>query len=138
MTDYDVCVIGSGAGGGPVAMQLSKAGYQVVVLEKGPFLKRNDFYKDELACCRRSVYTPALKDEMHVIEDYDGKREDGTYKWTSESTYDSGWDFWNGNMVGGATNVMSGYFYRLKPQDFRLKSEFGPIKNANIVDWPIG
>ena len=32
---------------------------------------------------------------------------------------------------------MSGYFHRLKPEDFRLLSEFGPIDGANIVDWPI-
>jgi choline dehydrogenase-like flavoprotein len=137
MKDYDVCIIGSGAGGGPVALQLSRAGYDVLVLEKGPFLKRNDFYKDELACCRRSVYTPSLKDEYHVIEDYAGKDDDGHYKWASESTYESGWDFWNGNMVGGATNLMSGFFHRLKPKDFRLISEFGAIKGANVVDWPI-
>lgn len=137
MREFDVCIIGSGAGGGPIALQLSQAGYDVVVLEKGPFLKRTDFYKDELACCRRSVYTPNLKDEMHVIENYDGKNRDGSYKWSSESTYDSGWDFWNGNMVGGSSNLMSGFFYRLKPEDFRLKSEFGPIAGANIVDWPI-
>ncbi len=137
MKDYDVCIIGSGAGGGPVALQLSKAGYDVLVLEKGPFLKREDLYKDELACCRRSVYTPDLKDEHHVIEDYDGKDDSGNYKWSSESTTQSGWDFWNGNMVGGATNLMSGFFHRLKPEDFRLKTEFGAIQDANVVDWPI-
>ena len=138
MKDYDVCIIGSGAGGGPVALTLAQAGYDVLVLEKGPWLTEKDFYKDELACCRRSVYTPNLRDEQHVIEDYDGKDEQGQYKWASEATFESGWDFWNGNMVGGATNVMSGFFYRLKPVDFRLHSEFGPINEANRVDWPIG
>jgi choline dehydrogenase-like flavoprotein len=32
---------------------------------------------------------------------------------------------------------MSGYFHRLKPNDFRLKSVYGEIKGANVVDWPI-
>ena len=137
MKDFDICIIGSGAGGGPVALELSRAGYDVVVLEKGPFLKQDDFYKDELACCRRSVYTPNLNDEFHVIEDYAGKDETGNYKWQSETTTESGNDFWNGNMVGGATNLMSGFFYRLKPQDFRLRSEYGAIAGANVVDWPI-
>ncbi|MEN8109126.1 MAG: FAD-binding protein, partial [Pseudomonadota bacterium] len=51
-TDIDVCVIGSGAGGGPVALTLAEAGYSVVVLEKGPWFTEQDFYKDEIACCR--------------------------------------------------------------------------------------
>ncbi|MFW2440953.1 MAG: GMC family oxidoreductase [Arenicellales bacterium] len=130
--DFDVCIIGSGAGGGPVALTLARAGYSVVMLEKGPWFTEQDFYKDELACCRRSVYTPKLSEEQHVIEDADS---DGY--WLAESTSDSGWDFWNGNLVGGSSNLMSGFFYRLKPEDFRLLSEFGPIKGVNVVDWPI-
>lgn len=137
MFDYDVCIVGSGAGASPVAYTLAKAGFSVVVLEKGPWFNEKDFYKDELACCRRSVYTPQLKDEQHVIEDYDGKTSNGKYKWASEATSESGWDFWNGNVVGGSSNFMSGYFYRLKPIDFHLRSEFGDIKGANVVDWPI-
>jgi choline dehydrogenase-like flavoprotein len=130
--DYDVCVIGSGAGGGPVALTLAQAGYAVLVLEKGPWFSERDFYKDELACCRRSVYTPELEDEQHVIEDLDSHGD-----WVGEATSESGWDFWNGNCVGGSSNFMSGFFYRLKPQDFRLLAEFGPIAGANIADWPI-
>ncbi len=33
--DYDICIIGSGAGGSPIAYELSNAGYNVAVLEKG-------------------------------------------------------------------------------------------------------
>lgn len=131
-TDFDVCVIGSGAGGGPVAWTLANAGFSVLVLEKGPWYHEKDFSKDELACCRRSVYTPSLQDEQHVLEQ--GSARDG---WQATPTSESGSDFWNGNIVGGATNLMSGFFHRLKPADFRLLSEFGPIEGANVVDWPI-
>jgi choline dehydrogenase-like flavoprotein len=130
--DFDVCVIGSGAGGGPVALTLAEAGYSVVVLEKGPWFREKHFYKDELACCRRSIYTPRLWEEQHVIED---RNRDGP--WVAQPTYETGRDFWNGNCVGGATNFMSGFFHRLKPDDFRLLSAFGPIAGANITDWPI-
>ncbi len=130
--DCDVCVIGSGAGGGPVALTLAEAGYSVVVLEKGPWLTEQDFFKDEIACCRRNTYTLNLQEEFHVVEEYNGKKG-----WVARPTYDSSWDFWNGNMVGGSSNLMSGFFHRLKPKDFRLLSEFGPIEGANIADWPI-
>lgn len=129
--DFDVCVIGSGAGGGPIAHQLAHAGYSVIVLEKGPWLKEQHFTKDELACCRRNVYTPSLADEQHVIESA------GNGGWHAETSAESGWNFWNGNCVGGSSNFMSGYFHRLKPFDFKLLSTFGPIEGANIVDWPI-
>ncbi|MBO1924848.1 GMC family oxidoreductase [Thiomicrorhabdus sp. 6S3-12] len=130
--EFDVCVIGSGAGGGPVAFRLAQAGYQVLVLEKGPWLKEEHFFKDELSCCRHSIFTPDLADEQHVLETRNDYGD-----WYSEATSQSGWNFWNGNMVGGSSNLMSGFFYRLKPQDFRLKSEFGAIAGANIEDWPI-
>lgn len=130
--DFDVCVIGSGAGGGPVAVTLAEAGYSVVVLEKGPWFREGDFFKDEMACCRRSTYTPNLLDERHVLE-----REDEDGGWEAESTFDSGWDWWNGNCIGGATNFMSGFFHRLKPDDFRLLSAFGPVEGGNLADWPI-
>jgi len=130
--DADVCIIGSGAGGGPVAYRLAKAGYSVIVLEKGPWFSEKDFFKDEMAATRRDVYSPKLADERHVIEDINRAG-----KWIGQSTEDSGWSFWNGNCVGGASNFMSGFFYRLKPEDFRLKSEFGAIEGANVADWPI-
>ena len=132
MIDCDVCVIGSGAGGGPIALTLAEAGYSVVVLEKGPWFTEQDFFKDEIACCRRNTYSLNLHEEFHVVEEYDSNKG-----WVARPTYDSNWDFWNGNMVGGSSNLMSGFFHRLKPKDFRLLSEFGAIDGANIVDWPI-
>lgn len=129
---YDICIIGSGAGGAPIAYELSNAGYNIVVLEKGKNYKEEDFSKDELAVCRREMFTPNLKDEQHVINE---RNEDGSV--TRYVGSEHNWSFWNGNMVGGSSNLMSGYFHRMKQNDFKLKSAFGGIAGANIVDWPI-
>jgi len=129
---YDVCIIGSGAGGSPIAYELSNAGFHVVVLEKGKYYKEEDFNKDELAVSRRDMFTPNLQDEFHIINEY---KPSGDF--TRYSGKESGWNFWNGSMVGGSSNLMSGYFHRMKPNDFKLLSSYGEIQGANIVDWPI-
>ncbi len=132
MKKYKVCIVGSGAGAGPVAYELSKAGYSVVVLEKGPWIKTSDFNKDEIVSSRRDVYTPRLLDEPQVIE---WKNDKGGF--TAKDNKHGGIDLWNGSCVGGSSNFMSAYFHRLKPNDFKLLSVYGPVENANIVDWPI-
>lgn len=129
---YDLCIVGSGAGGAPIAYELSLAGKKVIVLEKGRHYTEKDFFKDELAVSRRDIYTPPLNEEQHVIET---KNSDGT--WRSVEAKNSGWNFWNGSMVGGSSNLMSGYFHRLKPNDFKLLSAYGKIDGANVVDWVI-
>ena len=128
---FDVCIVGSGAAGGAVAYMLAKAGLRCVVLEKGAAMKRSDFSKDEIACCRRDIYTPNLFEEFHTLEEREGER------WVQTPTHRSGRSFWNGTMLGGSSNLMSGFFHRLKPDDFRLLSRYGGIAGANIADWPI-
>ncbi|MBL0709469.1 MAG: GMC family oxidoreductase [Colwellia sp.] len=134
--DYDICIVGSGAGASPVAYTLAKAGAKVLILEKGPWLTEKEFFKDELAISIHDAYNPKLTDEQHVIEEK-YQDESGNSFWQGEATSESGWSWWNGTVVGGSSNFMSGYFHRLKPIDFRLKTEFGAIEGANIADWPI-
>jgi len=128
---YDICIVGSGAGASPIAYELSNAGFNVVVLEKGKYYKEDEINKDELAVSRRDMYMPKLKDEQHVIN----QREDDKVTRFEGNEYN--WSFWNGSLVGGSSNLMSGYFHRMKPNDFKLLSTYGEIKGANIVDWVI-
>ena len=128
---YDICIIGSGAGAGPIAYELFRAGKKVVILEKGDIYSEKDFSKDEIAYTKRDIFTPKLKEQYHTIEAY----EEG--KWVKTPTYESGWSFWNGSLLGGSSNFMSGFFHRLKPDDFRLKSVYGEFEGANVEDWPI-
>ena len=121
----DVVVIGSGAGGAPVAAVLAEAGARVVILEKGPYYTSGDFIHDEVKICRRDFWVPYLDDEPHTIR----KSEDEPAKRTRSG--------WTSACVGGATVHMSGFFYRLKPSDFRLAEMTGGIENAEIADWPI-
>jgi len=126
---YDVCIVGTGAGASGVAHKLVEAGINVVMLERGGFYKEKDFSKDEIAYCKRDIVTPSLKESYHTIENL----EKG--KWIKTSTFVTESTYFNGNIVGGSSNFMSGYFHRLKPNDFKLKSTYGAIEGANVVDW---
>jgi choline dehydrogenase-like flavoprotein len=44
--DCDVVVVGSGAGGAPIAAELAEAGFDVVVLEEGAYYQTRDFTAD--------------------------------------------------------------------------------------------
>ncbi len=129
---YDICIIGTGAGAGPIAYEMALSGKKVVMLEKGPWIKTDEFTKDEMVATRRHVYTPNPMDEPQVIE-----QKNALGAWEAQSTYKSGANFWNGSVVGGSSNFMSGYFARLKPKDFKLLTAYGEIEGANMVDWPI-
>jgi len=49
MSDYDVAIIGTGAGGGTLAYALAGTGKRILILERGGFLPREKENWDPLA-----------------------------------------------------------------------------------------
>jgi len=123
-TVYDVVVVGSGAGGGPLSYELARAGARVLILEKGRRLGKKELIHDELGVCREDLFVPFEEDEPHVIVSGNAKPRRSNQGWIA-------------NCLGGGTVHMSGFFLRLKPADFRLRSEAGSIEGTTISDWPI-
>jgi choline dehydrogenase-like flavoprotein len=121
----DVVVVGSGAGGAPVAYELSAAGLDVVVLDSGRRYRDEDFDHDEIRMCRRSFFTPSIADEPHTL------RPGPTAQATRSQAG------WLACVVGGGTVHMAGYFHRLHPVDFTLRSALGKVEGSTLVDWPI-
>src|SRR5258708_16971527 len=70
----DFVVIGSGAAGGVVAKELATAGFRVVVLEQGPYLREKDFTHDEIKFLRQGF----------LMNDW--KRQPNTFRKTEAET----------------------------------------------------
>jgi choline dehydrogenase-like flavoprotein len=156
---FDAVIIGSGAGGAPVAHILAKAGKSVLILEKGPMFRpqyqapngRSDFKRDELisdgpekrlqlAVSNRgqSYYSshvePDLNDEPHIYRDIDNSDKATIEGYTAQ-------------VVGGGTQLYGGVSFRFAPLDFRLASfnagrgDIQADPNGDIKrearDWPI-
>jgi choline dehydrogenase-like flavoprotein len=123
---YDAVVIGSGAGGGVAACVLAEAGHQVLLVERGHALSRDDLPLDHLRNARvftglnRQVDPPAA----------------GNPRLIGEHVVLPGEPLWHNNAmtVGGGTRVYGAQAWRFCPEDFRMGSTYG----EPFVDWPIG
>ncbi len=123
-TESDVVIVGSGAGAAPVAWALTRAGLRVTMLEKGPHLTAKDFVHDEIGTCRRDYWVPMPADDPHVVV-----RAGQPPRATNEG--------WIAQCVGGGTVHMSGFFFRMHPDDLRQATVRGRIDGAEVADWPV-
>ena len=129
---YDVCIVGSGAGGGMAAYVLANAGIKVVLLEAGPLYdpaKNVTQLKWPWESPRRGASTP----HRH-FGDFDAAY--GGWELEGEPyTHKDGtkFDWFRSRMVGGRTNHWGRISLRFGPKDFKHKSIDGLGD-----DWPIG
>jgi len=136
---YDVCVIGSGAGGGMAAYTLTKAGARVALLEAG------------------QMWDP-VKDGAMLKWPYDSPRRGASTRERPFGEFDGcigGWqidgepytmapgtkfDWWRARMLGGRTNHWGRISLRFGPYDFNRKSRDGlgddwPITYDDVKPW---
>ncbi len=124
----DFVVIGSGSAGGILAKELSTSGFDVVVLEQGPYRTAADFHHDELSVVIRGELTNggARNNGQTFRQDPD---EVATVVDAQPAEYAQG--------VGGSSVHFSGNFWRFREVDFRERSLIGAIGGTNFADWPI-
>lgn len=110
--EYDVCIVGSGAGGGVLAGKLSEAGFRVIVLEAGPFwVPERDWVSDERGSSKLYWLDPRITGGQDPIEL--GANN-------------------SGRGVGGSTTHYAMAKLRFHRGDFRLRTLRGVGD-----DWPI-
>lgn len=110
--DFDAIVIGSGAGGGPIAWQLTQAGKKVAIIEAGGFYTTNDFNRFELLALRNLWWKP---------------------RWTSN--YELGLKdeigLGMGRCVGGSTTIFTAVAHRMPEWNYKEWFEATGLRNEN-------
>ncbi len=111
-TEYDVIIIGTGAGGGTLALHLAQVGKRILILERGPFMPQEKLNWDTAA-----VY---LDNRYHTKETWQDK--EGKDLHPQQAYY-----------VGGQTKVYGAAMFRMRAEDFGTIQHAGGISPA----WPI-
>ncbi len=132
----DAIIIGSGPGGATAAEVLTRAGWSVVIMEKG----RNhlldpddltkpagDYSNDEIKFVNRYFLGP---DPLIEPRAFRVSADDGEHTHVGEVNSIP-------TTVGGGGTHADGKVPRFREEDFRLLSTYGPQEDAAVDDWPL-
>ena len=110
---YDVIIIGSGAGGGTLALKLAPSGKKILILERGGFLPREKQNWDT---------TEVFVKNRYVSKD--------TWYDNNQKPFQPGSHYF----VGGATKMYGAALFRLRKEDFSAHR----TADGLTPDWPVG
>jgi choline dehydrogenase-like flavoprotein len=119
--DSVVCIVGSGAGGGTLGNELAQKGIKVVILEAGPRTEIQDFINNEWESFTQLAWT-------------DMRTTSGSWRVARDFPNLPAWIV---KSVGGSTVHWAGASLRFEEHEFKVRSTYGEMAGANLLDWPI-
>ncbi|MCZ6694311.1 MAG: FAD-binding protein, partial [Bacteroidetes bacterium] len=123
----DFVIIGSGAAGGIMAKELSIAGFSVVVLEQGPYMKPHQFMHDEFGGFEKRGLGARSGGEDDPQTFRESEKEETEIRQSLNYL----------RMVGGTQTHFTANSWRFHEIDFKERSIYGPVEGTEIEDWPI-
>lgn len=126
MKKYDAIIVGSGAGGATAARVLTQRGFTVAVLEKGNWMKQEEFLPyDELHFIEHRALTPNQQTDPQLYVSPDTGKVKQVHQW------------WVANMVGGSTMIWEANLPRYTEEDFSVLDHMKHVPNdTSMVNWP--
>ncbi len=117
-----IVIVGSGAGGGTLANELAQKGVdKIVLLEAGRHLAFEDIENDEWTMFGKATWL-------------DRRISAGAWELTRTSP---SMPAWHAKAVGGSSLTWAAVSLRFLPHDFRVRSTYGRVADANLLDWPV-
>jgi len=133
---YDVVIVGSGAGGGQTAYTLTMEGVKVLVMEAG----RSFDVQTEVAMLQWPSHAPLRGEKtldkqygFHDCSIHSGWEIPGEPYTNAHAEVENQFKWWRQRMMGGRTNHWGRISLRNGPLDFKPRTRWGMG-----FDWPIG